>query len=253
MIHLKACLNKNIIRYEVIFILLFSTIMVCNAFVKSVDKSLETEKSKEQYRTLLIEDKDIDKVKVILKTNQDIIEDYSIDELSNEIVVLFNTVEDLEKFIEKNKFNGMTTQPFQDSNYMITRNIFNGILVVINILIFVLIIVFSINLIHNLEKDISLYKLIGYNDKKIIKYLLLGLYGFYLGTYLISIILSLILIKIIPMFDIEFLKDITIVGLLNVKDYIIIGFEVILIVALSSINMVSKIKKVTPIKLIGSL
>jgi len=253
MIHLKACLNKNIIRYEVIFILLFSTIMVCNAFVKSVDKSLETEKSKEQYRTLLIEDKDIDKVKIILKTNQDIIEDYSIDKLSNEIVVLFNTVEDLEKFIEKNKFNGMTTQPFQDSNYMITRNIFNGILVVINILIFVLIIVFSINFIHNLEKDISLYKLIGYNDKKIIKYLLLGLYGFYLGTYLISIILSLILIKIIPMFDIEFLKDITIVGLLNVKDYIIIGFEVILIVALSSINMVSKIKKVTPIKLIGSL
>lgn len=253
MIHLKACFNKNIVRYEIIFILLFSTIMMCNAFVKSVDKSLEIEKNKEEYRTLLIEDDDTNKVKIVLKNNKDIIEDYSIDEINNQVVVLFNNIDDLEKFIEKNKFNGMTTQPFQDSNYMITRNIFNGILVVINILIFILIIIFSINLIHNLEKDISLYKLIGYSDKKIIKYLLLGLYGFYLGTYLISIILSLILLKLVPMFNVEFLKDITIIRLLNLKDYIIIGFEVILVVALSSINIVSKIKKVTPIKLMNSL
>lgn len=252
MIHLKACFNKNIIRYKIIFILLFSTIMICNAFVKSVDKSLETEKNKEQYRTLLIEDNDTNKVEIILKNNKDIIEDYSVDEMNNQVIVLFNNIDDLEKFINKNEFNGITTQPFQDSNYMITRNIFNGILVVINILIFVLIIVFSINLIHNLEKDISLYKLIGYSDKKIIKYLLLGLYGFYLGTYLISIIISLSLLKIIPMFNIDFLKDITIIGLLNLKEYIIIGFEVILVVTLSSINIVSKIKKVTPIKLINS-
>ena len=54
------------------------------------------------------------------------------------------------------------------------------------------------------------------------------------------------------MFNIGFLKDITIIGLLNLKDYIIIGFEVILVVTLSSINIVSKIKKVTPIKLINS-
>ena len=54
------------------------------------------------------------------------------------------------------------------------------------------------------------------------------------------------------MFNIDFLKDITIIGLLNLKEYIIIGFEVILVVTLSSINIISKIKKVTPIKLINS-
>lgn len=253
MIHIKACFNKLIIKYQLIFILLFSTLIICNIFIKSVDINLETEKNKPQYRTLLIKDNNLEKIQSILNNNISIIENYFYDESTNEFTITFNNISTLENFIDKYEFEIITIEPFQDSNYMIIRNIFNGILIIINILIFILIIILGINFIHNLEKDISLYKLIGYSEKKIIYYLSVALYIFYLVTYLISIILSLTTLKILPIFNIEFIDNIKIINILNLKDYLTIGLKIIFIVTLSSINIILKIKKVTPIKLINSI
>ena len=88
MIHLKACFQKNLIKYGIIILMLFSTINVLFGLIKSVDISLSKEMNKVEYRTILIIDSDIEKINNIISKNKNIIKEHTFDNKNNQFTII---------------------------------------------------------------------------------------------------------------------------------------------------------------------
>lgn len=253
MIHLKACFKKNIIKYGIIILMLFSTINVLYGLIKSVDTSLNKEMNKTEYRTIIIMDSDTEKVNNIVSQNKDVIENYTFDNINNQHTIIFNESENSKIFLDKyeNDFNNISIYSFNNDKYVAAKNVFCAIMILCLILIYSLIVLFTINIIYNLEQDIALYKLLGYSQNNIIKYFLIAIYVFYLIIYLISILLSILILKYVP-FDDGSLSYISIIKYLPVNSYIIIWLLISVIIVISAVRVILKIKKISPIRFIKS-
>lgn len=253
MIHLKACFKKNLIKYGIIILTLFSTINVLFGLIESVDTSLNNEMNKVDYRTITITDSDTEKVNSIISQNKNIIETFTFDNTNNQYIIIFNDVENSKSFLDEyeNSFNNLSIFSFNNDKYVVAKNVFCAIMILCLILIYSLIVLFTINIIYNLEQDIALYKLLGYSQNNIIKYFLITIYVFYLIIYLISILLSVIILKYVP-FDDGSLSYISIIKYLPIQNYITIWLLISIIIVISAIRVILKIKKISPIKFIKS-
>ena len=253
MIHLKACFKKNLIKYGIIILTLFSTINVLFGLIESVDTSLNNEMNKVDYRTITITDSDTEKVNSIISQNKNIIETFTFDNTNNQYIIIFNDVENSKSFLDEyeNSFNNLSIFSFNNDKYVVAKNVFCAIMILCLILIYSLIVLFTINIIYNLEQDIALYKLLGYSQNNIIKYFLITIYVFYLIIYLISILLYVIILKYVP-FDDGSLSYISIIKYLPIQNYITIWLLISIIIVISAIRVILKIKKISPIKFIKS-
>lgn len=253
MIHLKACFKKNLIKYGIIILTLFSTINVLFGLIESVDTSLNNEMNKVDYRTIIITDSDTEKVNSIISQNKNIIETFTFDNTNNQYIIIFNDVENSKSFLDEyeNSFNNLSIFSFNNDKYVVAKNVFCAIMILCLILIYSLIVLFTINIIYNLEQDIALYKLLGYSQNNIIKYFLITIYVFYLIIYLISILLAVIILKYVP-FDDGSLSYISIIKYLPIQNYITIWLLISIIIVISAVRVILKIKKISPIKFIKS-
>ena len=253
MIHLKDCFQKNLIKYGIIILMLFSTINVLFGLIKSVDISLSKEMNKVEYRTILIIDSDIEKINNIISKNKNIIKEHTFDNKNNQFTIIFNNFENTQVFLDEyeNNLNNISIFSFNNDNYIAAKNVFCVIMILCLILIYSLIVLFTINIIYNLEQDIALYKLLGYSQNNIIKYFLIAIYVFYLIIYIISILLSILILKYVPFNDGR-LSYISIIKYLSINNYIIIWLLISIIIVISAVRVILKIKKISPIKFIKS-
>lgn len=239
MIHLKAIMNKSNIKQIIIFFLLFVSIIIFICLFKNTSDIYLKEKEKEDYRTIYITIKPFVNKEEIL--NDDMIEKYLNEE--NEYIIVLKSSNNVDNFKLKynNMINRFASQSFNDSSYKISKTIISIILSISIIIMTILIFVFSINYIYNIEKDIALYKLIGYSNNKIIKLFIIYMLLLYFVIYIISIIISFIITKYI----------ITI-AFISVLEILILYLFVIIIVLISFIRIIKRIKKISPIELINS-
>lgn len=239
MIHLKAFINKSNIKQIIVFFLLFTTIIIFICLLKNIKISYTKEKESKEYRTTYIT--------FIENYNpENILNDFKIEKYLYEgdiYVVLFKQTSYIKEFKTKNNsiINTFASQNFNDTNIIISKTIINILLSISIIIMSTLIFLFSMNYIYNIEKDVALYKLLGYSNNKIIKLLIIYMLLLYLTIYLISTITSLLITKYI-------IK----ITFINTFETILIYIVISLIVFISFIRIINKVKKISPITLISS-
>lgn len=255
MIHLKACFHKSVIKYGIILLLLFLSLLTFFNMKKYVDNNLKEEQNAIIYRTVSVKPKDASLLLEIISVNPDKIENYSFDTMSQRYIIIFKNISYIDSFLNSNSSNISEVQRNEFSmkdTYSVLQSIFNVIIGVASILLLILIFLFSINLIYNLEKDIALYKLLGYSQNQIILTLVVGIYLFYLCLFLISIVLMYLLFFFLKNFNIQILEGNTIRTILTFKDYLFVWGISNVSILLSFIRVVRKVKKISPIELIKS-
>lgn len=255
MIYIKSCINSSLKKYGIIMGILFIIILLLVNFYLSVDYHIENEKKSEVYRTLLFSPNSDWNVEEALKKYEKYIE--SIDDSDDEFkyMILFSDNKYFQDFLDEysDNISKVSIAAFDvDSKYEVVRISIQGLIIVSLIIILFLIILFSVNIIYNMEKDISLYKLIGFRNSNIIVFTLAFIYCFYLMLYFMSIAFVLFLNKVIGMNGIEFLNEIRNIYLLNFRYYINIWGVINLAILLSFIRIVVKIKRNSPMTLIKS-
>lgn len=243
MIHLKICLNKNVIKQAIIFLFLVISIMIFISFYKKTNYEYKTEQEKEIYRTLNIKFYNEEEVKNIISALKLDIKDRG----DVEYIITFKSVKEMNEFIEKNndKIATLSIQPFNDNTYKISIKVISIIIVLCSVLIMILIFTFSLNFIYNMEKDIFLYKLLGFKTSNIILYLSGFILLFYILVYVIGYILSLLVLKILIYYDV-------VSSFLNVYELGLLFIGMILLIFLSLIRVIVKIRKISAISLIKS-
>lgn len=239
MIHLKAFINKSNIKQIIVFFLLFTTIIIFICLLKNIKISYTKEKESKEYRTTYIT--------FIENYNpENILNDFKIEKYLYEddiYVVLFKQTSYIKEFKTENNsiINTFASQNFNDTNIIISKTIINILLSISIIIMSTLIFLFSMNYIYNIEKDVALYKLLGYSNNKIIELLITYMLLLYLTIYLISTITSLLITKYI-------IK----ITFINTFETILIYIVISLIVLISFIRIINKVKKISPITLISS-
>ena len=245
MIYLKAFYSKYFFKYGVIFLLLFSAVNVFLSLIKTFNYSIANEEKNEIYRTISISGNDLNNILRESKVN---IESYEYDEENNEYIVVFYKIDDVQKFLNQyaENIDTIARQPFTDTSYSKTKVFFVGTMIIVLMIIVFLIVVFLTNIIQMFEKNIALFKLVGYRDIKIIFILFSFILVFYFIICSMSFIVEYIVMKLLVS---NFVNDII---LLSIKDYFMILLIVLIIISSIFIIKITIIKKISPIKLIHS-
>lgn len=253
MVHVKSFYNKNIIKYGIMFVLIFTVICILFSFYKNVNFSLKQELRKKEYNTIFIGDIDIkeENIEQILKKYNINIKKIKYNNSTGQYEITFGNIDDLRNNLDiiKENFTNVHTYSLDVQNYEIARNIFAIVLIIIIILLFILIISFMMDFIFNLEKNIALYKLIGYSNKNIIRYLKFAIYTYFLILFIISIFISLIIFKTF-FSKIIFLSFIKIVDILSLSDYFYIYIAINTALFIAFIRVTSRINNINPILLV---
>ena len=253
MINFKICFKKNLRKYIFIFVFLFLLSLFFCCLIKSIDNKIIIEENKPQYRTIIINLGDYENIKKDIKSNEEIIENYEYNVEKREISITFVSVNTLNDFLNKyeDNFISIIKENFSNSNYYIARNIFKTIMIISIILTTALMVIFSISFIYNLEKDIALYKLLGFSNKKILSLIFTFMYLLYITTYFSSIIIVNIGVKLINYFNISIIEKMNFIQL-GVKEYLYMFAFFSIVDLLSFIRIIIKVKKISPIKFIKS-
>ena len=245
MIFFKLFYNKNIYKQIVIFTLLFTSILILCSLYDSSIKNYYNVKEDEKYRTSIItfiKDYDVSNIlndKRIISINKD----------SEEYTLVFKKSLDVEEFhlVYKDQIQSFASQPFSDNNFNITNIILRCVLIVCVVVMIILFFSFSINFIYSIQKDISLLKLVGFSNRRIIFMLFLFIFLLYSLIYIFSIFISYIFLNAMKWLDI--LSSVVFIDIFQL--FIIYGI-ISFIILLSFLKIVYNIKKMSPIML-GSL
>lgn len=254
MLIIKSYFHNNIVKYGIVLGLLFFTILFLINFSLTIDYQIDLKKNSEFYRTVRFSFKDNYNLEMINMKEYEI-EDIINNMGSDEIDIIFKNYKDAMRFKDNNKdlFKTVYISDFDiNNNYKMTKNVTKGLIIICLIIILILIFLFSINIIYNIEKDISLYKLLGFNNKYIILITLFFIILYYLLLYAISILVYFIISKILILKGIVIIKDIKFMNLLSYNYLLYIWIFVNVITLLSFIRIIYKIKKNNPINLINS-
>lgn len=254
MLIIKSYFHNNIIKYGIVLGLLFFSILFLINFNLTTDYQVELKKNSEFYRTVRFSFKD----NINLETIN--INDYEIEDIinnmdSDEIDIIFKNYKEAIKFKENNKesFKTLYTSDFDMNNtYKVTQNVTKGLIFLCLIIIIILIFLFSINIIYNFEKDISLYKLLGFKDSYIISVTLIFIIIYYFLVYILALIIYIIIGKLLSINNVTIIKDIKFMNLLSCTYLIYIWGFIIIVTLLSFIRIIYKIKKNNPINLVNS-
>lgn len=254
MLIIKSYFHNNIVKYGIVLGLLFFTILFLINFSLTIDYQIDLKKNSEFYRTVRFSFKNNYNLELI-NMNEYEIEDIINNMGSDEIDIIFKNYKDAMRFKDNNKdlFKTVYISDFDmNNNYKMTKNVTKGLIIICLIIILILIFLFSINIIYNIEKDISLYKLLGFNNKYIILITLFFIILYYLLLYAISILIYFIISKILILKGIVIIKDIKFMNLLSYNYLLYIWIFINTIMLLSFIRIIYKIKKNSPINLINS-
>ena len=254
MLIIKSYFHNNIVKYGIVLGLLFFTILFLINFSLTIDYQIDLKKNSEFYRTVRFSFKNNYNFEMI-NMNEYEIEDIINNMGSDEIDIIFKNYKDAMRFKDNNKdlFKTVYISDFDmNNNYKMTKNVTKGLIIICLIIILILIFLFSINIIYNIEKDISLYKLLGFNNKYIILITLFFIILYYLLLYAISILIYFIISKILILKGIVIIKDIKFMNLLSYNYLLYIWIFINTIMLLSFIRIIYKIKKNSPINLINS-
>jgi len=254
MLIIKSYFHNNIVKYGIVLGLLFFTILFLINFSLTIDYQIDLKKNSEFYRTVRFSFKNNYNLELI-NMNEYEIEDIINNMGSDEIDIIFKNYKDAMRFKDNNKdlFKTVYISDFDmNNNYKMTKNVTKGLIIICLIIILILIFLFSINIIYNIEKDISLYKLLGFNNKYIILITLFFIILYYLLLYAISILIYFIISKILILKGIIIIKDIKFMNLLSYNYLLYIWIFINTIMLLSFIRIIYKIKKNSPINLINS-
>ena len=198
MINFKVFLNKSVRKYGLILFVLFILIIICWNFNLCIDNQIKNESNMELYRSVSFVSKNKWNVEKSIEKYKDQIEEY--EESENDYYLKFFDMTQLENFIEENKgnFSSISIASFSlDSKYGSIRTISDVLIILIVVSSIILILIFSVNIIYNLEKDIALYKLLGFKNKKIILYTLSFIYLYYFAMYLLAVLLMPIIFLVL--------------------------------------------------------
>ena len=253
MLIIKSYFHNNIIKYGIVLGLLFFTILFLINFSFTIDYQIDLKKNSEFYRTVRFSFKDDYNLEMI-NLNEYEIEDIINEMSSDEIDIIFKNYNDAMRFKDNNKdlFKTVYISNFDmNNNYKVTKNVTNGLIIICLLIILILIFLFSINIIYNIEKDISLYKLLGFNDKYIILITLFFIILYYLLLYVISILIYFIFSKILILKEMVIIKDIKFMNLLSYRYLLYVWIFISVITFLSFIRIIYKIKKNSPINLVN--
>lgn len=244
MIFFKLFYNKNIYKQIIVFTLLFiSALVFCSLYNSSI-KNYYSVKEDKKYRTAIITFvKEYDE-SIILNDKRII----SINKDSDEYILVFKRSLDVEEFhlVYKDQIQSFASQPFSDNNFYITNIILRGILIVCIVIIVILIYNFLVNFIYSIQKDISLLKLIGFSNKRIIFMLVLFIFLLYSLIYLFSLFVSYIILNVMNKLNVM-----TVFAFVNIFQLFIIYGVISFIILLSFVRNFWNIKKMSPIMLVS--
>lgn len=252
MIHFKACFHKSMKKYGVILSLLFILILVLINFSMCIDFHINKEQNKEVYKTIYVTPKEDWNIIKNLKENSRIIEEYYVED-SNLYSIKFINYKEAQKYalINTNNFSKISVATFDlDSTYGILKNVTKILIAFSGVVVLFLIFFFSINIIYNMEKDISLYKLIGYKNSKIIGLTLFSIYFFYFLLYILAIMIINVSYYLFGLKGANIISNVSLLNLLDLKAYLYIWGIISISIILSFLRIIFKIKNNSPIKLI---
>ena len=244
MIFFKLFYNKNIYKQIVIFTLLFTSILILCSLYDSSTKNYYNVKEDEKYRTAIItfiKDYDVSNIlndKRIININKD----------SDEYTLVFKRSLNVEEFrlAYKDQIQSFASQPFSDNNFNITNIMLRCVLIVCVVIMVILFFSFSVNFIYSIQKDISLLKLVGFSNRRIIFMLFLFIFLSYSLIYIFSIFISYIFLNAMKWLDI--LSSVVFIDIFQL--FIIYGI-ISFIILLSFLKIVYNIKKMSPIMLVS--
>lgn len=242
MIYFKSLYNKQIFKYLLIFVILYSALLTFFNFVKYGNEKNEEIKNSESNRTVLIyniED-NINIEKRIEKYKNKILSQI-FNSSTNEYSLVFDTISNKNNFMQENSdLNYGSVILENNSYYKVTLTIFSILLIITIVFIILLIILFSTNLIYNIEENIALFKLIGFPQLKILTILLIMFIAYHVVLYFLSIIIF--------NFITNNIGDISKIYI-NINNYLMIGTFIIIAILISFLRVIYKVKKITPILL----
>lgn len=245
MILLKSLYNKNIWKYLLTFIFLFTISLLLLDFYKCLELATSKELSKEVYRTITVTFKEECDKTNILNTYKEKIENLDEDN------ILFKSRIYLEEFIQNTStcFLESIIPTTNIDNYISIKKVLLITFIIVIILVVFLNIIFSFNMIYDLKKDIALYKLIGYKTKDIMDIIFNFFLFFYIITYLSSISFTIIIFKLGNFNVLNNYLNIDNLNTLNIYNYLEVGLFIFLILIIILKKIKSLIKTNKPIEL----
>lgn len=191
---IKGIIDKRKLKTHmlIIFFLLFM-FSILSLIIGYQNKVNEVLTMKEEYRTVSLKIKEEDLV--IIKKYESVIEDLNTENDKNSdiqnITILFQNHEALSKFLKENtKLKSRATLQLYNDENTTAMTTFKVMFYLTSVIIFVLLLIFSVDYFHSLKKDIALFKILGFNKIKIIISIYLILITMYLILFVISYLLS---------------------------------------------------------------
>ena len=181
------------------------------------------------------------------------ITEYDLDEESNTCYIKFKERENLKQYLEEYQENisKLSIYDFSlDSKYNAIKSVTKWLIILSISIILFIILFFSLNILYNLEKDISLFKLLGFKNKKIILITLGLLYIYYFLMFLISILLTRIVYYVFSLNSLKVILGVNNLYILNINNYILLWLIISIFIILSFIRVTYKVIKISPINLI---
>lgn len=253
MLYLKIFYQKSIRKYGLILVVLFTLILLLVNFSKCIDIQKNMEEDLDIYKTLTFVPKSNWNYVDSITKYENYITEYDLDEESNTCYVLFKERENLKQYLDEyqKNFSKLSIYDFSlDSKYNAIKNVTKCLIILSISIILFIILFFSLNILYNLEKDISLFKLLGFKNKKIILITLGLLYIYYFLMFLISILLARIIYFIFSLNSLKLILGVNNLYILNINNYILLWLIISIFIILSFIRVTYKVIKISPINLI---
>lgn len=253
MLYLKIFYQKNIRKYGLILIVLFTIILLLVNFSKCIDIQKNMEEDLDIYKTLTFVPKSNWNYLDSITKYENYITEYDLDEESNTCYIKFRERENLKQYLDEyqKNFSKLSIYDFSlDSKYNAIKNVTKCLIILSISIILFIILFFSLNILYNLEKDISLFKLLGFKNKKIILITLSLLYIYYFLMFLISILLARIIYYVFSLNSLKVILGVNNLYILNINNYILLWLIISIFIILSFIRVTYKVIKISPINLI---
>ena len=253
MLYLKIFYQKSIRKYGLILVVLFTLILLLVNFSKCIDIQKNMEEDLDIYKTLTFVPKSNWNYLDSITKYENYIADYDVDKESNTCYIKFKERENLKQYLDEyqKNFSKLSIYDFSlDSKYNAIKNVTKCLIILSISIILFIILFFSLNILYNLEKDISLFKLLGFKNKKIILITLSLLYIYYFLMFLISILLARIIYYVFSLNSLKVILGVNNLYILNINNYIFLWLIITIFIILSFIRVTYKVVKISPINLI---
>lgn len=253
MLYLKIFYQKSIRKYGLILVVLFTLILLLVNFSKCIDIQKNMEEDLDIYKTLTFVPKSNWNYLDSITKYENYIADYDVDKESNTCYIKFKERGNLKQYLEEYQENisKLSIYDFSlDSKYNAIKNVTKCLIILSISIILFIILFFSLNILYNLEKDISLFKLLGFKNKKIILITLGLLYIYYFLMFLISILLTRIIYYVFSLNSLKLILGVNNLYILNINNYILLWLIISIFIILSFIRVTYKVIKISPINLI---